>query len=50
MMLKPDNNTVALLCMTLIVCLAMALRIDGAKEITLAIGGALGGWIAKDRT
>jgi hypothetical protein len=36
--------------MTLIVCLAMALRIDGAKEITLAIGGALGGWIAKERS
>lgn len=48
-MLRPDNNTVALMCMTLIVCLAMALRIDGTKEITLAIGGALGGWIAKER-
>jgi len=48
-MLRPDNNTVALMCMTLIVCLAMALRIDGVKEITLAIGGALGGWIAKER-
>ena len=48
-MLRPDNNTVALMCMTLIVCLAMALRIEGAKEITLAIGGALGGWIAKER-
>ncbi len=48
-MLRPDNNTVALMCMTLIVCLAMALKIEGAKEITLAIGGALGGWIAKER-
>ena len=46
---RPDNNTVALMCMTLIVCLAMALKIEGAKEITLAIGGALGGWIAKER-
>lgn len=48
-MLRPDNNTVALMCMTLIVCLAMALKVEGAKEITLAIGGALGGWIAKER-
>ena len=42
-----DNNTVALLCLTIIVCLGIVYRIDGAKEIALTITGAIGGWMAK---
>ena len=42
-----DNNTVALIGLTLVVIVALAFRLDGAKEIALALGGAIGGWMAK---
>ncbi len=48
--MKVDNNTVALGCVTLIVIFAICAGVDGAKEIALTIAGAIGGWMAKEKT
>jgi hypothetical protein len=48
-MMRADNNTVALGCVTIIVIVALVMRIEGAKEIALTIAGAIGGWMAKER-
>lgn len=48
--MRIDNNTVGLACLTAIVIVSMALHIDGAKDITLALGGAIAGWLAKRST
>lgn len=48
--MRIDNNTIALFCITSIVIMALAMKIDGAKEIALTTLGAVGGWMAKDRT
>lgn len=42
-----DNNTIALLCLTIVVIIGMVYQIDGIKDITLAICGAIAGWMAK---
>lgn len=42
-MSKWDNNTVAIFSLVVIVCLAIALQIEGAKDIAnVAIGGLVG--------
>jgi hypothetical protein len=42
-----DNNTIALICLTVIVALGIIYKVDGIKEITLAISGAVAGWMAR---
>lgn len=39
----------ALICMTAVMLAAIILKIDGAKEISLALGGAIGGWMARGK-
>lgn len=39
------DNIVALLCVTSIVMLALWLQIEGAKELALALGGGISGWM-----
>jgi len=48
--MRIDNNTVGLFCLTIIVVIAMALGVDGTKEIALTLGGAVAGWMAKSST
>lgn len=48
--MKFDNNTIGLFCITCIVLLAIGMRVEGAKELALALGGAIGGWMAKEKT
>lgn len=48
--MKPDNNTVALFCLTLIIIFAIFYRVENVKDIVLALGGAIAGWMAKRST
>jgi hypothetical protein len=48
--MKPDNNTVAIVALTLIVSIAILAGMDGAKEIALTIAGGIAGWMVKEKT
>lgn len=48
--MKPDNNTVAIVALTVIVSIAILWGMDGAKEIALTIAGGIAGWMVKERT
>lgn len=48
--MKPDNNTIAILALTVIVGIAIITGMDGAKEIALTIAGGIAGWMVKERT
>lgn len=49
MMPRPDNNTVAIVALMVIVIVAIGAGMEGAKEVALTIAGGIGGWMAKDR-
>ena len=42
-----DNNTVALIGLTIIIIVSMLMGVEGSKEIALAIGGGIAGWLSK---
>lgn len=48
--MKPDNNTVALIGLTIIIVVSIVMGVEGSKEIALAIGGGIAGWLSKNNT
>lgn len=47
--MRPDNNTVAIVALTVIIGMAIMTGMDGAKEIALTIAGGIAGWMVKER-
>jgi hypothetical protein len=48
--MKPNNETVALICITAIVIIAIVFKLPEAKDIALALGGGLTGWMTRTMT
>lgn len=42
-----DNNTIALVCITVIIIVSIIYKVEGIKEVILALGGAIAGWMAR---
>jgi EamA domain-containing membrane protein RarD len=46
----PDNNTVALVLLAAITIVAILAKVEGAKEISIAVVAGITGWLARGKT